>query len=212
MSQQHRTGPAGLSSETFHPILAPMAIILLLIFLGAEGDYDPARTYEFIEKGNGPVEKRQVFGRILEKRPDGWLVEIDAPWENRRVVPLVDDMLESGPLLETEAMREKRIEKGWKDRGFTKITTANGKNAFVASREAELAERAREAAPSPPGPFPIPEQARQALEKPLPDASAQSQLAAPGFPWPKRLAQAVLLVVALTLAFIIARTTFLSEN
>ena len=62
-----------------------MAIILLLIAAAQEiAQNDPRQTYEFIEKGTLPIEKRTVFGRIVEKREDGYLVEIDAPWESTR--------------------------------------------------------------------------------------------------------------------------------
>ena len=189
-----------------------MVIMILLISMGAGGDFDPAKTYEFIEKGNGPVEKRQVFGRILEKRPDGWLVEIDAPWESRRVVTLRDAMLESGPLLETEAMRDKRIEDGWAAKGFTKETTASGETVFIASREADLARRARKAAPAAPEPFPIPTEALLALEQPATTETADTDAQNAGFPWAKRSAQGVLIIVAALLAAIVAKTMVLTES
>lgn len=188
-----------------------MATILLLISVCATDDYDPSKTYEFIQKGSKPIEERQVFGRIVEKRPDGWLVEIDAPWENRRVITLRDDMLESGPLLETEAMREKRIEEGWKEKGFTKVTTADNQTAFVLTEEVKLAERAREAAPGPPEPFEVPEEALLALEQPLTPEATESQTPEGLPPWAQRAGQAALILVALGLAGVIARFTVFSD-
>lgn len=199
-----------------------MVIILLLIAAAAgiepeapDKPGDPSQTYEFIEKGTLPLEKRRVFGRIVEKREDGYLVEIDAPWEGtRRTVTLRDVMLESGPLIETAAMRDKRLEEEWANRGFTKITTVDGQTAFVVAREAELAERARRAglAADPPVPERVPPEALLAVEQPAPIELSDVPSAEGSFPWAKRAAQAVLVAVALILASVIIKTTLLSEK
>jgi hypothetical protein len=193
-----------------------MVILLLMVFAGAGADFEfePGKTYEFIEKGDGPVEKRQRFGWIREILPEGYLVEIDEPWGTKRVVTIRDDMLESGPLLESEGMRERRIEDGWAARGFTKVTTADGQTAFVVSGEVALATRARQAglAAAPPEPERIPPEAALAFEQPLPVEVPADEIPADSFPWAKRAAQAVLVVVALILASVIAKMTILRHE
>ena len=183
-----------------------MAIILLLIAAAQEiAQNDPRQTYEFIEKGTLPIEKRTVFGRIVEKREDGYLVEIEA---------VRDAMLEAGPLLETAAMRDQRVEQGWAERGYTKVTTADGQTAFVVSREVELAERARRAGldARPPAPDYVPPEALLALELPQPaDTPDVESGGGSTFPWARRTGQAALMLAALLLAFVIARNTLFSE-
>jgi len=208
--------PHTLSSASRRFILQGMAIILLLIAAAQEiAQNDPRQTYEFIEKGTLPIEKRTVFGRIVEKREDGYLVEIDAPWEStRRTVTLRDAMLEAGPLLETAAMRDQRVEQGWAERGYTKVTTADGQTAFVVSREVELAERARRAGldARPPDPDYVPPEALLALELPQPaDTPDVESGGGSTFPWARRTGQAALMLAALLLAFVIARNTLFSE-
>jgi hypothetical protein len=192
-----------------------MAFILLLIASAAEiVQGDPRQTYEFIEKGSLPVEKRTVFGRIVENREGGYLVEIDAPWESsRRTVTLRDAMLEAGPLLETTDMRDQRIERGWAERGYTKVTTADGKTTFVVSQEVELAERARRAGlkARQPERDEIPPEALLALEQPQPAETASAESLSGDFPWAKRSGQVILMLAAFLVALVIARNTFLSE-
>jgi len=205
-----------LSSPCGHSILAGMAIILLLIAAtaGVERN-DPNQTYEFVEKGTVPIEKRQIFGRILEQHPYGYLVEIDAPWESqKRTVTLRDDMLESGPLLETPAMRERRIEEGWAARGFAKVTTPDGQTAFVVAAEVKLAERARRDGleAEPPEPVRIPPEALLALEHGPPAEAPAAEAPGSAFPWARRAAQAVLILAALVVASIIAKTTVFAED
>lgn len=193
-----------------------MVILLFMVSVGAGADFEfePDKTYEFIEKGDGPVEKRQRFGWIREVLPEGYLVEIDEPWGPKRVVTIRDDMLESGPLLESEGMRERRIEDGWAARGFTKVTTADGQTAFVVSGEVALATRARQAglAAAPPEPERIPPEAALAFEQPLAVAVPADEVPADSFPWAKRAAQAVLVAVALILAFVIAKMTVFRQE
>jgi hypothetical protein len=192
-----------------------MTIIFFLISLsaGADFEFEPDKTYEFVEKGDGSIERRQRFGWIREVLPEGYLVEIDAPWDAKHVVTIRDDMLESGPLIETEAMRERRIEQGWASRGFTKVTTADGKTAFIVTREVELAKRARQAALDAKSPEPerIPAEALLPLEQPLPVETPAAEDSEGSFPWAKRAAQAVLIVVALIVAFLIVKATVFSE-
>ncbi|MGI6461358.1 MAG: hypothetical protein ACOX5J_14940 [Candidatus Hydrogenedentales bacterium] len=196
-------------------ILQGMAFILLLIASAAEiAQSDPRQTYEFIEKGTLPIEKRTVFGRIVENREGGYLVEIDAPWESgRRTVTLRDAMLEAGPLLETTDMRDQRIEHGWAERGYTKVSTADGKTAFVVSQEVELAERARHAGlkARQAERDDIPPEALLGLEHPPPAETADEDIRSSGFPWAKRTGQAILMLAACLVALVIARNTFLSE-
>ncbi|MFO7973473.1 MAG: hypothetical protein R6V12_02425 [Candidatus Hydrogenedentota bacterium] len=193
-----------------------MVIILLLIPMSAAADFEfePDKTYEFIEKGDGPIEKRQRFGWIREVRPGGYLVEIDAPWDTKHVITIRDDMLESGPLLESEAMRERRIEEGWAARGFTKVTLADGQTAFVDTREVELAKRARQAGAAAESPEPeyIPPEALFALEQPPPVETPAEEVPEESFPWARRASQAALILVALVLAFAIAKMTVFAEG
>ena len=191
-------------------------LMLLITAMAAAEDFDPELTYEFVQKGSQPIERRQVFGRIVQKRADSYLVEIDAPWERtRRVVTLRDDMLEAGPLIETPAMRERRIEEGWAERGYAKVTTAEDETAFVPAREAELAQRARRAGlnAEPRRKDRVPPEALQALEFAPPPIDTPRETAAPSaFLLARRAAQAIVLLLAAIIAILVGKMTLFEDR
>lgn len=190
-------------------------LILLITAMAAADQIDPELTYEFVQRGSQPIERRQVFGRVVQRRGDSYLVEIDAPWERtRRVVTLREDMLEAGPLIETPAMRDRRIEEGWAERGYAKVTTASGDTAFVVARVAELAQRARRAGldAEPREPNRIPPEALYALELPPVPAAPDVTQAADTFPVARRAAQGALVLLAALLAVLIAKMTLVEER